>query len=207
MTTVEFLHAYGDKTEGWTKDLLLPVKVQEEDETDPKPRAATVYLMRLPETKKAEKKAPYILHAVAEGEDKYTDHHDGYGGKATGRHQVDTVEVRSVFCVYAEDRQQGGLYLLELIDRVKEGLKREPTIGPFLLDLEKGIDWTVYDSDEWDLGNYHVGGMVTTWTKKAQPRPEVSVILRGEGRPGGLPIPGLYNETKTFLKGETEHGE
>lgn len=205
MTVVEFLHALGAKTEAWTGDLLLPVKVQEEDEAEPKPSPPTVYLMRLPETKKAEKKAPYVLHAVAEGEDKYTDHHDGYGGKAPGRHPVDTVEVRSVLCVYAKDRQEGGLYLLELMERMRTGLKREPTIGPYLLDLEKGIDWTVYDSDEWDLGNYHVGGMVTTWTKKAQPRPEVAEILRGDRDQGR--IPGIYGEDKKFLKGEIKHGE
>ncbi len=207
MTMVELLYAMKERSRKCTADLLLPVRAQEEDDEEPRPRAAEVYLMRLPEMKKPEKKAPYILHTAAEGKDKYTDRHDGYGGRESTRHKVDTVELRSVLCVYAPDRQEGGLYLLELLDRLREDLENDPTIGPFLLDLDAGLDWTVYDSDEWDLGPYSVGGLVTIWTKKAKPRREVAEILRGEGRPGGLTIPGVYGEDKKFLKGATEHGE
>ncbi len=207
MTTVEFLFAMKDRSKACTADLLLPVKTQEEDEEEQPPRAATIYLTGLPEMKKPEKKAPYVIHTVAEGKDRYTDRHDSYGGRDPTRHRVDTVEVRSVLCVYASDRQEGGLYLLELMERLRDDLKAHPTIGPFLLDLDAGIDWTVYDSDEWDLGPYHVGGMVTTWTKKAKDRPEVADILRGGIGPGGLTIPGVYGEDKRFLKGEIKHGE
>ena len=119
MTTVEFLFAMKDRSKACTADLLLPVKTQEEDEEEQPPRAATIYLTGLPEMKKPEKKAPYVIHTVAEGKDRYTDRHDSYGGRDPTRHRVDTVEVRSVLCVYASDRQEGGLYLLELMERLR----------------------------------------------------------------------------------------
>lgn len=207
MTTVELLWEFKKMTEQNTDDLLLPVARQEDDKGKPKPRAATVHLMGLPETSKAEKKAPYIVHMAAEGNEKYTDRHDGYGGREQTRHLADTVELRSVICVYGPDRQEGGLLLLELMDRLRRMMRQNPVIGLFQLDLDTGIDWTVYDSDEWDLGPYHVGGIVTTWIKKEGPRPEVATILRGDRREGKLNIPGVYGEDKRFLKGETDHGE
>lgn len=205
MTTVEFLYALQGRSERCTADLLLPVRCQEEDERAPKPRAATVYLMRLPEMKKPEKKAPYILHAFVGGEDRETDKMDGIGARSLVRHRADTIEIRSVFCVYAPDRQEGGLYLLELMDRVRRDLLDYPVIGGFQLELGQALERVVYDSDEWDLGPYAVGGMVSRWTERVPDRPEVTEILRGDKGPGK--IPGLYSEAKKFLEGASEHGE
>ena len=47
-----------------TKDLLLPVALQKEDQEQPRPRAAGVYRARLPDSKAVRKKAPYILHQI-----------------------------------------------------------------------------------------------------------------------------------------------
>ena len=45
-----------------TRDLIFPVAQQKEDKEPPKPRAAEVFCTRLPDSKSAKKKAPYILH-------------------------------------------------------------------------------------------------------------------------------------------------
>ena len=45
-----------------TQDLIFPVVQQKEDKEPPKPRAAEVFCTRLPDSKAAKKKAPYILH-------------------------------------------------------------------------------------------------------------------------------------------------
>ncbi len=211
MTDVELLCALKEITERCTGDMLLPVRMQEEDEEEPKPRAAKVFLVRLPEMGSAEKKAPYILHTAAEGVDKYTDHHDGYGGRENTRHLGNTVEIRSVFCVYSKDGQEGGLYLLELIDRVRRELLSHPVIGLFHLDLEAGLERMIYDSEEWDLGPYNVGGLVTKWIAKDPARPQVQDILNGATGPESrrMPLPlGLWGQAeKTVTKGAMTSGE
>lgn len=53
-----------DFTRDAVKDLLLPVRQQENDAEALAMRAAEVYKMRLPDSGSAKKKAPYIIHQV-----------------------------------------------------------------------------------------------------------------------------------------------
>ena len=69
MTKVVLLKQLKEFTEQRTKDLLLPVASQKDDKEPPEDRAADVYRARLPDSRAAKKKAPYILHQVITGKD------------------------------------------------------------------------------------------------------------------------------------------
>lgn len=139
-----------DFTQEATKDLLLPVKRQKEDAQGPVPRAAQVYLTRLPEMKASDKKAPYIIHSVITGKDQQNQ----------GEPLVSTAVVRSVFCVYHENEEQGGLALLDLIERLRIELLRTVTLGSFSLDLKEGIETLIYPDD---TAPYYMAEMATVW--------------------------------------------
>lgn len=67
MTKVELLRQLKQFTEDAVGELLLPVRMQKADAEQPAPRPATVYLMRLPDSTAAAKKAPYIIHQAITG--------------------------------------------------------------------------------------------------------------------------------------------
>ena len=142
MTKVILLERLRDFTKEATADLIMATAMQEGD-AEQKHRAADVYLMRLPDSKAAKKKAPYILHQIITGADKHP----------SGE--------RDIFCVDAEDEQEGGLMLLNLMERVRIGLLRKVVIGnQFTLDKEVGLESLVYPDD---MAPYFAGEMVSTW--------------------------------------------
>ena len=150
MTKVILLEQLRDFTKEATADLIMATAMQEGD-AEQKHRAADVYLMRLPDSKSAKKKAPYILHQIITGADKHP----------SGERDISTAMVRSIFCVYAEDEQEGGLMLLNLMERVRIGLLRKVVIGnQFTLDKEVGLESLVYPDD---MAPYFAGEMVSTW--------------------------------------------
>jgi hypothetical protein len=202
VTKVLLLKELKTFTEKAVEDLILPVRRQEEDETDPEPRAALVYLVRLPELRSMEKKAPYILHNVAEGTDKFVNVNAGYGGREVVNRPLATCEVRSVFCVYDGDVQEGGLWLLELMERLRLALLRKPVLGPFQLDWNQGMETKVYDNVEYELGPYHVGGMVTHWVMPTVDRMDVQPMIHGADRR----LPPMWGGGPK-QKGESENGE
>lgn len=67
MSKVILLEQLKEFTQAVTGELVFPVATQKEDQEPPPPRAAEVYCPRLPDSKVAKKKAPYILHQVITG--------------------------------------------------------------------------------------------------------------------------------------------
>ena len=63
MTSVVLLEQLKAFTEKIMSDMILPVAMQQGD-TEQAYRAPEVYLMRLPDSRAAKKKAPYIIHRV-----------------------------------------------------------------------------------------------------------------------------------------------
>ena len=63
MTSVVLLEQLKAFTEKIMADMILPVAMQQGD-TEQAYRAPEVYLMRLPDSRAAKKKAPYIIHRV-----------------------------------------------------------------------------------------------------------------------------------------------
>ena len=107
--------------------------------------------MRLPDGKAAAKKAPYILHQLITGKDKQPEK-----SKSTSK-----ANIRSIFCVYSNNDQEGGLLLVNLMERMRISILKTVALGhQFTLDREEGIE-TLYYPD--DTAPYFVGEMLTTW--------------------------------------------
>lgn len=150
MNKNDFLSSICGFTEEAVQDLLLPVSVQTADDTESR-RAAKVYKMRLPDSKAAAKKVPYIIHSVITASD----------SQPEGEKTSSSVQLRSVFAVYCEDEQEGALMLLELIDRYRIPLLRTRVLNKrYVLDLTEPMDAMIYTDD---TAPYFMGEMVSRW--------------------------------------------
>ena len=143
-TKVGLLYALKDFTTETVKDLLMPVKRQKQDEREPKRRAAAVFLARLPDMTSFEKKAPFILHQAVTSEDGLKNANKGTGRESRLELQSSAI-IRSVFCVYHPDEEEGGLALLNIMEEMRIALLMYPTLNKvFELDLKEGISQMVY---------------------------------------------------------------
>ena len=163
-TKVGLLYALKGFTTETVKGMLLPVKRHKQDEREPPRRAAEVFLARLPDMTSFEKKAPFILHQAVTGEDGLRNANKGTGREARLELQSSAV-IRSVFCVYHPDEQEGGLALLNIMEEMRMALLMYPTLNEvFELDLKEGIDQMVYpETGERGIAPFYLGEMVTTW--------------------------------------------
>ncbi len=151
MTGIILLERLKDFTEDATRDLLLPVARQRGDPEQPEPRAANVYRMRLPDGRAADKKVPYILHQLITRRD----------SQSPGNLPTATMTVRSIFCVYHSDEQEGGLALLNLMERLRIALWQRGVIGKqFILNREQGLESLIYPDD---TAPYYNGEMISVW--------------------------------------------
>lgn len=158
MVKTEFLLSVKEFTVIAVGDFLLPTRVQGKDET-PELKPAAVYLMRLPDSKSAAKKAPYILHQIVTAEDRQNE----------GRRDESYLQLRSIFCVYCGDEEQGGMMLVELMERLRIALLRLRILDRrFYLDLTSGSVQTLIYPD--DTAPYFLGEMITTWQMPAVQR-------------------------------------
>lgn len=150
MTNITLLKQLKLFTNDTIKDIILPVRKQKGD-TEQQSRAADVYLMRLPDSTAATKKAPYIIHQFVTGKD----------SKPAGRQESSRSVVRSVFCVYCENEQEGAMNLLNLMERIRIRLLQQVIIGQqYQLDLDAGVEMLIYPEDS---APYYAGEMSTTW--------------------------------------------
>ena len=162
MNRTELLDALKEFTKTATKELILPVRVQKNN-PEAMPRAAEVYKMRLPDSKSSKDKAPYILHQVITGKDV----------QPTGQPVDCRTTIRSIFVVYCEDEQEGGLNLLNLMERLRIALLQQHVIGKkYELNLQEGVETLIYPDD---TAPYFMGEMVTVWNLPPVQR-EVSFI-------------------------------
>lgn len=138
-------------TERAVNDLILPTRVQKGD-TEQQHRPADIYLMRLGDSTAAQKKAPYIIHQVITGKD----------SQLPGRNVECEAVVRSIFCVYSEREDEGGMLLLGLMERVRIELLKSVVIGGrYQLDLTDGLEILIYPED---IAPYYVGEMLSRWS-------------------------------------------
>ena len=159
MTKVVLLERLKEFTEEHIGDLLLPVQPQEDDE-NPTDRAATVYIPRLPELRAYAQKAPFITHGAVTGKDGLGQHPNG------ARFPRSSAVVRTCFCVYHPQEQEGELALLNLMERLRIALLEEAVIGgQFRLDLEAGVETLVYPGNPNQTASspFYLGEMITTW--------------------------------------------
>lgn len=161
MTSVMLLEALKLRTEDVTSGLLLPVKPTKE-EPEPDNRKPAVYKARLPDEKASNKYAPYVLHTIVNTSYRWQD------GQLIG-----LANVRTLFCVYSPDEQEGGLMLLNLMERIRISLMANPVLErQFRLDYEGGIEQLVYPDD---TAPFYLGEMMTVWKMPPVGREERSV--------------------------------
>lgn len=168
-----------------TGDLLLPVQPQEEDESLPPNRAATVYTPCLPELRSYARKAPFITHEFVTGKDAAVQRPGG------GKFMQSTAMVRTCFCVYHQNEQEGRLALLTLMERMRIALLEEVVIGnQFKLDLDAGVETLVYpgNPNQTAVSPFYLGEMITTWhtppVERKVPHGKENPDYRGGGYPG-----------------------
>lgn len=162
MTKVILLERLRDFTLAATSEIIMPTMRQKGD-SGQKYRAAEVCLMRLPDSTSFKSKSPYILHQVITGKDV----------QPSGSLPESSVAIRSIFCVYNDNEEEGGLMLLNLMETLRVELMRQVVIGrQFELNLEAGIETLVYPED---TAPFYAGEMITTWKLPTVER-EVSFI-------------------------------
>lgn len=180
-TKVGLLYALEAFTKQATGKMLLPVKRQSRDEKEPAPRPAAVFKARLPDMASFEKKAPFILHQAVTGMDEIGNTNKGTGMQIR-RELISTCVVRSVFCVYSKDEQEGGLLLLNLMEEMRTALLLYPTMldKTFELDLDEGISQMIYpETGERGTAPFYLGEMVTTWKLPAIKRLDGARVAQG----------------------------
>jgi len=179
-TKVGLLHELKAFTEQTVKDLLLPVKQQSRDERECDPRPASVYLARLPDMTSYQKKAPFILHQAVTSLDEITNTNKETGMQIRRKLKSAGV-IRSVFCVYHPDEQEGGMALLNLMEKMRVALLEAPILNQiFELDLDEGLSQMVYpETGERGTAPYYLGEMVTTWKLPAVKRRDAERITQG----------------------------
>ena len=150
MTRLNLLNAMADFTTEVMKNVLLPVRVQSENEQASE-RPPFVYKMRLPDAASATKKAPYILHQVITGDDEQT----------PGNERESVAQIRSLFCVYGEDDQDGALRLLTVTEHFRVALLKQSVLAnQFHLDLSEKLS-TMFYTDS--TAPYFCAEMISTW--------------------------------------------
>lgn len=179
-TKVGLLYALKDFTAQTVKDLRMPVKRQKQDEREPDPRTAKVYMVSLPDMASFEKKAPFILHQAVTSEDGLENANKGIGREARLEMQC-TAVIRSVFCVYHPNEQEGGLALLNLMEEMRVALLMYPILNNvFRLDLKAGINQMVYpETGERGTAPFYLGEMVTTWNLPPVTRIDTARVIHG----------------------------
>lgn len=150
MTRVILLDRLSDFTRDITKNMILPVKLQKGD-VEAISRPVSVYKMRLPDGKAALKKVPYILHQVITGKDI----------QPQGQRPESSTIVRSIFCVYSEDEEEGGMFLLNLMEQFRVELLKKCIVGnQFEIDLQAGLESMIYTEE---TAPYYAGEIISTW--------------------------------------------
>ena len=160
VTWNELLQALKELIEDATKDLLLPIRAQsKEDEADfaEHPdnawRKPDVYLMRLPDSKEAKKKAPYVLVQLVTTGDV----------QEQGQQDDSYAVIRILCCVYDKDEQRGALNLLNVASRIRIPLLKKCTVGvnnEFVLDKTEKLEFMAYPDD---TAPYYAGEMIGVW--------------------------------------------
>ena len=160
VTWNDLLLALKEFIEKAIKDLKLPMRIQTNADktaaiTDPDSalRVPEVYLMRLPDSKEAKKKAPYVLVQLITT------------GDMQDERQIDDsyAIVRIILCTYNNDEQEGALALLNLAGRIRIALLKACVVGEnnaFWLDKTEKLEFMAYPDD---TAPYYAGEMIGVW--------------------------------------------
>lgn len=150
MTSVDLLQVLKSETQKAISDIVMPTKPQEGDRGTTS-RPADIHLTRLPKSESWKKKAPYIIHQVLA--EKNT--------QPAGSEISSNVTVRSVFCVYNENEEEGGLMLLNLVERLRVYFMKKIILTKrYELSLNEGLEFMIYPDN---TSPFYNGEMYTVW--------------------------------------------
>lgn len=150
MTAVILIDELKKFIENSVKGFSLPERVQEGD-TEQTHRAPNIFKLRLDNSGEAKKKAPYIV----------IQHENGASKQPSGENGDSSVNLRFVFCVYHENEQEGAIALLNVMEKVRTDLLKVVVVGKcFKLDIEKGLEWLIYNED---TAPYYAGELIGTF--------------------------------------------
>ena len=92
----------------------------------------------------------------------------GKDEQAPGQLPTASVSIRTIFCVHHPDEQEGGLALLNLMERLRIALLEKGAIGgQFILDRTAGLESFIYPED---TAPYYAGEMISAWILPAVAR-------------------------------------
>ena len=154
MNSVDLLNVLSDFTRDAVKDLILPTKPEKKAVSEP--RAAEVHKMNLPDVNDAKTKAPYIIHQVIDIKDV----------QQPGQNDKALCTVRTVFCVYHQNAEEGGLALLNLMERLRIAILRKCVLASrYRLDKSAGVQGGPYDSEQ--TRPFYLAEMISVWEMPA----------------------------------------
>lgn len=161
MTRNDLLDAVAAFTKETLGDMILPCARQRAQEEQIY-RPVEVYKMRLPDSGQYKKYAPYIIHQIVSGTD----------SQKSGQRTASECILRSVFCVYHSDEQEGALALLELTERFRIALLKKRVLDErFELELdEDDLETMIYPED---LDSYYAAEIITAWRMPAVEREDI----------------------------------
>lgn len=161
MTRIELLQSLKSFTEDVVKDFLLPAPSQDDcDDSPGEYRTPGVYLTNLPDPEQASEYVPYILHQVVTS---------NYRQQAA-QPPVFVANVRSIFVVYEQDAQKGGIVLINLMDRFQNAIIHAGGLAhQFRLNTVDGIESLVYPNSD-QTRPFYGGEMSTVWWVPAPER-------------------------------------
>ncbi len=153
MVKNDFLESLTDFMKNAVKDFRLPVVPTRED-PEPEKRAPALYKMMLPDMDSSPRKAPYIINHIITAED----------AQQSGESTISKATVRTIICVYCEgDKEEGGMMLLEVIERVRIALLKERILSKrYQLQLsdEDKMEYVTYTES---TAPYFMAEMKTVW--------------------------------------------
>jgi len=165
LTRVVLLEQLKLFTQEAIKDLLLPVEPLTDNDTPPS-RTPGVYIPKLPEQALWHSKAPFITHEIVTGRDCFELDPRNLPGALDVKVPRSLAVVRSCFCVYGTDAQQGSHALLNLMERFRIALIQQGIVGgQFELDLHEGLETLVYPTNPEKVARskFALGEMISNW--------------------------------------------
>lgn len=120
--------------EDCTRDIQLPVRAKQTETPELKLRAPMVYAMDLPSKEDDTKLAPYIVVQLLPGVDR----------QKQGEDPESVVQVRFVSVCYCDNMGEGKMYVLNVIERLRERLLKQRVLAEhFSLAYGEDVEYFV----------------------------------------------------------------
>ena len=147
MTPTDLLEQFKLLAEEELENLKMPIKKAPGEE--PEYRAPEVFKMNLP-TKTAQKEsAPYVVLQFLNGND----------AQNSGQDMKSACNVRVVVCAYSENLEEGPLYVLNMLTKLRHALL-ENRILANRYELQSPLEYLVYPDNP---APFFFGEMMTVW--------------------------------------------